>query len=109
VPDLKAGIESLGGYYDCRTDLTWEGGAGKPSPRPASIVMHNHIPSEYALLGVYVPPAFLAVAGGLLCAIGIAKALNRTGLSRFFWHPPLAFAVLWVLMTSLIGLLIIAP
>ena len=71
--------------------------------------MHNHIPAEYVLLGVYVPPFFLAAALGLLCAIGVAKGLNQTGLSRFFWHPPLAFAALWVLATSLIGLLIIAP
>jgi hypothetical protein len=30
-------------------------------------------------------------------------------MSRFFWHPGLAFVALWVLMTSLIGLTVIPP
>jgi hypothetical protein len=35
--------------------------------------------------------------------------LNVTGLSRFFWHPGLAFLAFWVLLTSLIGLTFIPP
>jgi hypothetical protein len=67
------------------------------------------MPSEVQILGVYFPPLFLAIVAGLLCAVGIARWLNRAGLSRFFWHPPLALFSLWVLSTSLISLLFIAP
>jgi hypothetical protein len=66
-------------------------------------------PSEIQILGVYFPPIFVAIVVGLLCALGLARLLNRTGLSRFFWHPPLAFAALWLLSTTLVGLVFIAP
>jgi len=56
-----------------------------------------------------LPPLFVAIVAGLLCAVGIARLLNRAGLSRFFWHPPLALFSLWLLSTALIGLLFIAP
>ena len=71
--------------------------------------MLTDIPSEVQILGIYWPPLFVAIAAGLLCAIVLAWLLNRTGLSRSFWHPPLAFAALWLLATALVGLLIIAP
>ena len=71
--------------------------------------MLTDIPSEVQILGLYCPPLFVAIAAGLLCAIVLARLLNRTGLSRLFWHPPLAFAALWLLATALVGLLIIAP
>ena len=71
--------------------------------------MLTDIPSEVQILGLYFPPLFVAIAGGLLCAIVLAWLLNRTGLSRSFWHPQLAFAALWLLATALVGLLIIAP
>ncbi len=71
--------------------------------------MFLNVPSEVQILGVYFPPLFLAIVAGLLCAVGIANLLNRTGLGRLFWHPPLALFSLWLLSTSLIGLLFIAP
>ena len=67
------------------------------------------VPSEVQILGVYFPPLFVAIVIGLLCAMVVAQLLNRTGLSRFFWHPPLANAALWLLASALIGLFIIAP
>ena len=66
-------------------------------------------PSELQILGLYLPPAFLMCMLGLLCALAISQLLNWVGLSRLFWHPPLAFVALWVLATSLIGLLLISP
>ena len=71
--------------------------------------MFLSVPSEVQILGVYFPPLFLAIVAGLLCAAGISRWLNRAGLSRFFWHPPLALFSLWLLSTSLISLLFIAP
>ena len=71
--------------------------------------MFTETPSEIEILGVYFPPIFVAILAGLLCAIGLARLLNWTGLSRFFWHPPLAFAALWLLSAALVGLIFIAP
>ena len=66
-------------------------------------------PSEVQLFGIYVPPFFLVCLLGLICAVVASQILNSTGLSRLFWHPPLAFFALWVLASSLIGLVAIAP
>ena len=71
--------------------------------------MFTGAPSEVQILGLYFPPLFVAIAAGLLCAMVVTQLLNRTGLSRFFWHPPLANAALWLLASALIGLFIIAP
>ncbi len=67
------------------------------------------VPSEVQILGFYFPPLFVAIVAGLLGAMVVAKLLNLTGLSRFFWHPPLAQAALWLLATALIGRFIITP
>ena len=71
--------------------------------------MFTGVPSEVQFLGVYFPPLFVAIVAGLGCALAVAKLLNLTGLSRFFWHPPLAFAALWLLATALTGLFVITP
>jgi hypothetical protein len=71
--------------------------------------MLTGVPSEIQILGVYFPPLFVAIVAGLVCAIVVARLLNLTGLSRFFWHPPLAHAALWLLAAALIGLFIITP
>jgi len=78
-------------------------------PGPQGIAMFTGVPSEVQILGMYFPPLFVSIMAGLVCAIIIGKLLNLTGLSRFFWHPPLANAALWLLATALIGLLVIAP
>ena len=71
--------------------------------------MLTNVPSEVHILGVYFPPMLIAIVVGLLCAMVLAKLLNLTGFSRFFWYPPLAYAALWLLATALIGLFIITP
>jgi hypothetical protein len=72
--------------------------------------MFERVPTETVLFEwVYFPPFFFTFVLGFVCAIGIAKLFNVTRLSRFFWHPGLAFVALWVLATSLIGLSIIPP
>ena len=69
----------------------------------------TQFPAEMQLLGIYLPPLFLVCLLGLVCSVAIGQVLSWTGLSRLFWHPPLAFLALWVLASSLIGLLWIAP
>ena len=71
--------------------------------------MFTGAPSEVQILGVYFPPLFVAIMAGLLCAMLVTRLLNQTGLSRFFWHPPLANAALWLLATALIGYIFITP
>ena len=67
------------------------------------------VPLEVQILGIYFPPLFVTIVAGLVCAMVVVKLLNLTGLSRFFWHPPLANAALWLLTTALFGLFIIVP
>jgi len=71
--------------------------------------MFGGAPTEVQILGLYIPPLFVAMTVGLLCSIVLARLLNRTQISRFFWHPPLANAALWLLATALIALFIISP
>ena len=66
-------------------------------------------PSEIHLFGVYLPPFLVICLVGLVCAILLAQVLNPTGWSRLFWHPPLAFVALWMLASSLFGLIVLAP
>lgn len=58
---------------------------------------------ELSLDGVYYPPWLLAALIGLALAIGLAALANRTGLSRFVWHPPLFFTALVIACTVLVG------
>ena len=67
------------------------------------------IPSEIALDWIFFPPFLLAVPLGYLAAYGLTRALNAIGLSKFFWHPELAFLSFWVMLTSLIGLTLLPP
>lgn len=71
--------------------------------------MPDLIPSELYFGGVYFPPVLLVGLLGLTVAWLTARILNRTRLARFFWHPPLAFLAIWVLMSAIIGLLVLAP
>lgn len=67
------------------------------------------VPAAVSLGFFYLPPIVIDMVVGLLLAFLIARFLNRTGLSRYFWHPPLAFLGLFVLMTSLVGILVLPP
>jgi membrane associated rhomboid family serine protease len=66
-------------------------------------------PSEIAIAGVYVPPALVIALAGLLAAWALARILDRTRLTRFFWNPPLTLLAIWVLMSAIIGLFVLAP
>jgi hypothetical protein len=69
----------------------------------------DRIPAELIFESVYFPPFFFTVAVGFFCASIAGKLLNAVGVSRFFWHPGLAFLALWVLLSSLLGLTVIPP
>jgi hypothetical protein len=71
--------------------------------------MQLEVPSAVSLGLFFVPPIFIDIAVGLLLAWLVARILNRTGLSRFFWHTPLAFLGLVILMSSLFGILVLPP
>ncbi len=73
------------------------------------LALFGRIPSEISFEWVYFPPFLFTVVFGYLCAYAITRLLNSTGLSRFFWHPGLAFAAFWVLATSVIGLVLLPP
>jgi hypothetical protein len=71
--------------------------------------MPDLTPSELSIAGIYLPPALIVVLLGFVAAWIAAELLNRTRLARFFWNPPLAFLAIWVLMSSAIGLFVLAP
>ena len=71
--------------------------------------MSAPVPSEVSWGWIYLPPVLFVIALGAVSAWIITRILNRTGLSRFFWHPPLAMLGLVALMSALIGLFVLAP
>ena len=67
----------------------------------------QHIPSEFAIGGVYFPPLLIAGILGVTAATLTALALNRYRLSRFFFYPPLVFLALAVIYSGLISTFVI--
>ncbi|MDH3717520.1 MAG: DUF1656 domain-containing protein [Planctomycetota bacterium] len=72
-------------------------------------IVFDQVPSEVSFQWIYFPPFFFTILFGFVGTLVIARLLNWTGWSQFFWHPGLAFVALWVLATSLIGLFVIPP
>jgi uncharacterized membrane protein YraQ (UPF0718 family) len=66
-------------------------------------------PAEIEFGWVYLPPALFAILFGIVVASVLGSLLNRTGLSRFFWKPPLAWLAFVVIAASLFGLLVLPP
>ena len=71
--------------------------------------MSAPVPSEVSWGWIYLPPILYVVTLGLVCAWIVTRILNRTGVSRFFWHPPLALLGIAAFMSALIGLFVLAP
>ena len=69
----------------------------------------DRIPAEISFDWVYFPPFLWTVLLGFICAFGMMKLLNASGLIQFFWYPGLVFMAFWVLMTSVIGLTFVPP
>ena len=68
---------------------------------------YAHIPMEISLGGVYFPPLLFAASLGVLFAWVITRLMNRFGLARFIWNPPLFFLALSVICTHLVGTFLI--
>lgn len=67
------------------------------------------IPNEISFSWVYFPPLFFVLLFGVVAAWGVAKWLNYTKLSRYFWHPPVAYLALVCIFSSLFALFIMSP
>lgn len=69
--------------------------------------MFEQIPAEVSFGWVYFPPVFFVILLGVLGAFTITWILNRTGLSKYFWHPQLAFIAISAIVSAIIGFLVI--
>ena len=67
----------------------------------------NLFPSEFDFGGVYFPPLLIAAILGLILGWLTAQTLNRYGLSRFFFYPPLVLLAFAVIYTVLLGTFVI--
>jgi hypothetical protein len=67
------------------------------------------VPHEISFGWVYIPPLAVVILFGISAAWIISTVLNRTGLSRYFWRPPLAFLGFALIMSGLFGLFILFP
>lgn len=65
-----------------------------------------HLDPELDVLGFYVPFALLVLAGGFLMAWMLAWAMDRLGLTRFVWHPPLFLFAMMIGCSAGLGLLV---
>lgn len=63
----------------------------------------EHIPSDFVIGGIFVPPLLAAFALGWLAATLTAIVLNRARLAHYFASPPLVYIALTVIYTLLIG------
>jgi len=68
----------------------------------------HHVPSEFAIGGVFMPPLLVAGFIGVLAATMTAHLLNRYRMSRYFFYPPLVFVALAVIFTVFFGTVLIA-
>jgi uncharacterized membrane protein YeaQ/YmgE (transglycosylase-associated protein family) len=71
--------------------------------------MIENVPVEISFSGIYFPPIFFVIVFGVIGAFVITSVLNRTGLSKYFWHPPLVFLAISVLISAVIALLFLSP
>ena len=62
------------------------------------------IPKEISFGWIFFPPIFIATILGLTGAILISIMARILNVSRWFWHPTLAFLALTVLLSALIGI-----
>jgi protein AaeX len=62
--------------------------------------------SEINLLGVYVAPIAVIMAGAWILLLIVRRVAVRVGLSQYVWHPALFSLAVYVMFVSFIVLLI---
>ena len=67
------------------------------------------VPSEVSLGWIYLPPVLFVFLLGITGGWIVGRILNRTGLSLYFWHPPLAMIAISAILSALIGLFVLSP
>jgi len=67
----------------------------------------SFVPHEFAIGGVFLPPMLIAGILATIVAYIISSLLNRYGLSKYLFYPPLVFVALVVIFTVLIGTIVI--
>jgi hypothetical protein len=67
------------------------------------------VPSEVPLGWIYLPPVLIVFVLGISGGWIVSRILNRTGLSHYFWHPPLAMIAISVILCAVIGLFVLVP
>jgi len=71
--------------------------------------MIENVPVEISFSGIYFPPIFFVILFGVIGAFVITSVLNRIGLSKYFWHPPLAFLAISAIISAVIALVFLSP
>jgi hypothetical protein len=65
-------------------------------------MMSNHFPHEFMIDGVYFSPLIVVFFISLVLAMVSVMILNKLHISRYFFHPPLAFVAIVVLYMLMI-------
>ena len=66
----------------------------------------NHVPHEFAIGGVLMPPMLIAALLGAIAAAITAHLLNRCRLLKYVFYPPLVLLALVIIYTVLFERLI---
>ena len=69
--------------------------------------INMYTPHEMHIGEVFFPPLVVAVRLGLIAATITGKLLNKYGLSKYFFFPPIAYIALFVIYTIVFGWIII--
>lgn len=69
--------------------------------------MISHIPHEFSIWGIYMPPLLVVGLLGSMAGIVTSRLLGEERLSRLFFHPPLVTLALMIIYTLVIGTFII--
>ena len=64
------------------------------------------LPIEISYAGIYFPPLLLACTLGLVLAWCATRLLNKYGLVRYIWYPPLFYLALIVIFSCLAGIFV---
>lgn len=73
---------------------------------PGGTAMGFYLDPEIDVFGFYAPFAMVVVVGGFLLAWLLAWAMDRIGLTRFVWHPPLFLFAMMIGCAAGLGLLL---